>query len=150
MKKRLGKNKLKGIRGWLMFYVIILVLYIVSSLVNIIYTLTNYRLYLLIGNSISFILFVVSLIFILKESKKAIMINIIALWVAYLVGVGFSVHNFLTNPFVPSSLPQGYDDLIISANIFGIVFSSLLGLVAAILWTFYWRRSERVKNTFVH
>lgn len=150
MKKREHKNNLRGIGGWLLFYIIILALYIVSAFTNIIYTSLDYRPFLLFSNSISLILFIASLYFILKESRKAVWVNMVTLWIAYLAGVGFSIHNFLTNPFVPSSLPEGYEEIIISANIFGIVFHGLVSLAIVLLWTFYWRRSERVKNTFVH
>ncbi len=133
----MAKKEIKGLRGWLLLFVIISVI----SLISLAYELyNNFFIYLwsgLIGKIIlvsafmSLLLTLIYLILIFKKSSFAVAAVITAL--LYDTAVNFSIFILLLNisPTKPSEL----------------YLSSFL-IIFNLVWIFYFNFSRRVRNTF--
>jgi len=116
------KTNYKKIRGWLMFYVILLVLGLIIELSSISYT------FLSITTTLFFDVFgIYCLILIFKLSPKAPKWNIIFL------GVGIA--SLILYILLPLELGYNSSDIF-----FGIIYN--------IIFILYWKKSKRVKKTF--
>lgn len=118
-----NKNKASGIGGWLLIFI----LYLIYILFSLIWILTKLG-YISIGLPIIIIL---DLYFIFKKSKKAIKFNKIIWKVSCIATLIILLIDIFTKNY--SSLPYFLASIIIS-----------------IIWFNYWKRSVRVKNTFVN
>lgn len=134
-------NKLEGIKGYLSFYVgiyIIFILYFIFAILKnvslryiartsdkIYFGLSDFGRILLISLFMFSIIYVLYLTF--SKKKKAILFNIIYLWIfAFLFIVGswtfVGIYMFTVYPIL---------------------------IVWTLIWTVYFKKSERVKNTFI-
>jgi hypothetical protein len=120
-------KKLTGIKGWLLFYQIILFL---QAFIFMISTLTAKNIILMISNGVLLLLFVTMIISIFSKKKKALTIVKIGLIVIIVVNC-----------------------LAILGLIFEKNYQSLIWMffpfIYSIAWYFYFKESKRVKNTFV-
>lgn len=129
-------KKLKGIGGWLIVYLIALIISLISFSA-VFFTALNYVLIspsgqlnpVLVLMGAIIVLHVFSLILILKRSKLAIKCNILALW-------------FVVATMIFSAAEVNKIILLNSIEFY-------LALGDAIIWSAYFVRSKRVKNTFV-
>ncbi|MCX6750105.1 MAG: hypothetical protein NTZ83_01480 [Candidatus Pacearchaeota archaeon] len=131
MKKRVQKEKkLAGIHGWLLLYVIFLLLGISSVISNLALTFSKGSIIMVLIEVINLVLILNSLILIFKYSKKAI------LWNIYML-----IFEIIT--------------ILIILIFFRSQFNFIAGVIIifAMLyyyaWIRYWQLSKRVKNTFV-
>ena len=131
---------MRGIRGWLGLYSIILGLSLIGEgyyfLLTIIseYTiLTKVLGSLLIAFSIFLIIY--SLILISEEKKKAIIINRIVLWFNLIIGIMF---------ISTSTINLGRDGFVSSVS------QLLIPTIITVIWLIYWYRSERVESTMIN
>ncbi|MBI2629095.1 DUF2569 family protein [Candidatus Pacearchaeota archaeon] len=127
VKKKNNSKNLKGISGWLLFFVIILIFELLYLLIETIlfYQQTNYL--KIIDTIISSILLLVSLVFIFKNSRFAPKLTIATFWISFLTGILF---DFL------------------SKNINVALY--FFAFIESIILTIYFLKSKRVKNTFVN
>ncbi len=130
-------HKLKGIRGWLLLYIILSI----SSLANFlilmpliillekdkINTIFNYPFIEIPLTILSILFTIVSLIYIIKKKKKAITSNIILL--------EYAVFSNIIYLFYLKEYPYN--------------LANIPAIIIGILWIIYWHKSKRVKNTFV-
>lgn len=124
----------KGLGGW---FILVQILFIVSALISIYYTLTflmlvegdilMFGVFLLFG-SITFLL-IYSLILMYKKKKEFPKLAIFTLWSVFGVGVIIFFMNF--------------------ENIEKTIVEILKSSISPILFTAYLMNSKRVKNTFV-
>jgi len=130
------KNKLIGVNGWLLFYVVLLSLNILSIFIVLISVFTysaegisSLLLHLIVQVCI-LALIIYSLILIIQKKKKAIKWNIRMLW------------------FLFFSLTFVYLVDFLISDTFRI--SEVIGrLVFVLIWTNYLKKSRRVKDTLV-
>ncbi len=132
--KEENKNKqLKGIGGWLLFYVILLLigfLWALSSIYPLIFSFLDNSLLgkiAVILGVVGFILGLNSIILIFQYSRKAI------LWNVYML-----IYNIIATLII----------LLIFRGFEGIVQILIVGLVNY-GWIHYWLESKRVTNTFI-
>lgn len=135
--KKEEKEELRGVGGWLLFFIITLIFSIIILIYDIfsnLYLIFDFPListFFFIETAI-IVLFAMSLIYLFKEDKKGVEILKWALWLPlFNVGLMFLVFFLL-------GISTGEETYI------GI-FS---GLIYAIIWTSYLRKSKRVKNTY--
>jgi len=127
MKKK--EQKKKGIGGWLILPIIGFISSIFIMLIDLVFLFSSIGKYLYPIELFIFLdvgmlfLYSYTLILIFKKKKNAPTLVITTLW----MGV---VYNFI------ASLIGDYN----------LVFGSIIG---AIIWTMYFKKSERVKNTFI-
>lgn len=126
MAKEKEKKRLKGVGGWM----ILPMLGFMAEILTILYSLfsnspmmqSSARISYLIMGLIMIAVYECALIFIFKEKKQAPLFAIIALW----AGLGYhQIAHYLTEP---AFMAEG---------------------AGAIIWTWYFNVSKRVKNTFV-
>ena len=140
------KKHLKGIGGWLILLIILLFWDVLSYLQMILSNLgiigkpdlsafaelgitvreLNPSLELL-AISLLVVLYVIALIFLFKQKKSAPAVTLITIWTSYVLGTLMSLYQVL---------------------LVGIVLA-IIGLIPAVLWTLYFKKSVRVKQTFV-
>lgn len=123
-----SKNKVKGIGGWLLFFIITIFVGLLTNIYVIAYVIESINLltmpiYSILANVIMFLLGLSSAILLISKNKLAIKITNIFLWIVLIL----SFTNIL---FV------GNADAIIPA----IVYTTT--------WASYLRKSVRVKNTY--
>ncbi|MFH1425425.1 MAG: hypothetical protein ABIG28_01700 [archaeon] len=143
------ERKLKGFKGWLLVYVLFFSLVVLEGIINLVF-FGQYRLFFrdyLIENEIYLlnflvafsgvfliILFIISLVFILKRDQKALLWSNIFLVFGLLNLLFGFIYSFYLRGFV-------FDEL--------RFFYFISALVVYVGYLFYWNMSERVKNTFV-
>ncbi len=115
-------RKLKGVRGWLLFYVVV---FIMDLILLIFYTTSE--IFDIVSSVFFWVVGVLSLILIFRHSSKAPLWNLIYLWAS----VAIVILYYLLD------LSWGYSG-----------FDLISGLIYALIWIIYWRKSKRVKNTF--
>jgi len=131
------KEKLKGVGGWLIFFIITLIanglIYLYDVLTGLIVLieapLFSFNLFIELGIIVSF---TISIIYLFKEDKRGIEILRYALWLP------------LANTIVLFGIFVSLD---IEAD-YSTILSIVQALGYALIWTFYLRDSERVKNTY--
>ena len=114
------KTELKGIGGWLILLIIILILHILFTLIAI----SDATIF----NFVLLLFYIFSLILIFTEKRNASTVIIITLWVeaAYTF---FNISSYLGDAYL---------------------VGMLLGVIVnAMVWTWYLNVSKRVKNTFI-
>lgn len=129
MKNNKTKEKLVGIKGWLLLIVIGLFLEIIVYLAGILdFFFFKLNIYFGLIYLILFCLLIKTLILILQKKKKAIMWAIVMLWVPYIFGLVI---------FTLEYMQFGQTN-----------YNAIVGmLIGNIIWTLYFKKSERVKNT---
>ena len=131
------KEELKGIGGWLVFFIITLIISTLYLSYDILMGLSSaldfsfLSITLFIEVSIV-VLFVMSIVYLFRENKKGVEILKWALWLP-----AFNVLILLIVFFILGE-PNGEG---LSLNVFQ-------GVIYALIWTSYLRKSERVKNTY--
>ena len=165
--EEIQKTKLEGIGDWLLLWVIALSYSILNFAILSFFTIqkilhenqvynNNLKLgpafaqlkphlgilyYELVASTIFILLAIIVLTLTLKKKKIAKMLNIIFIWVVFLIyGIGSWVVLFKDAQAGPGSM--------LIAPVLVIV--TIVALVMAVIWTFYFRKSERVKNTLVN
>jgi hypothetical protein len=141
------KTKLKGISGWLAVIVILFVLSLLSALYLLIQRIIwIFTIQVGTGVYISSILLLIfctltaySLFLIFKKKKKAIKFSIIALFAGFLFNLWFYLIGQLI--FYPG---QEKTQVITNG-----VYTNILNLALVFVIISYFRKSKRVKNTFV-
>ena len=115
-------KKLEGIGGWLLIYVILLF----GSIFILIFSLTTpTSLSIFILELIRLILLICAIILILCKKRIAIGINIAILWFCFIISI-------------------------IEIMIFEDYYVLIRYLVFTIIWTLYFNKSKRVKNTLIN
>ena len=131
------KEDLTGLSGWLGFYVAVNIIAIIYLILNtFIFLLDNF----LFG--MIFLLYLAldgySLYNIFKYKKRAIIFNRIFLWVGFIILLVMKIILIFQNI-------QIIDALMLGEIIGGLLFP----LIGVLIWDGYWRKSKRVKNTFI-
>ena len=143
LKKEENNKRLEGIGGWLLFFIIILILGSVAFLISVfrnLFLLADPSLRILIANpvlnvlsiifaSILIILAIISLVFIFKKKKKAIN------WVT--IALIFDIFH---------SIVWYYFLMDFNMWIFAAIFDTTFDII----FLCYFRKSQRVKNTLVN
>ncbi|MCX6749479.1 MAG: DUF2569 family protein [Candidatus Pacearchaeota archaeon] len=120
MAKKKAKKKLRGINGWLILPMLGFMIEIAIILKNLI---QNYiRTEIMILGLVMIAFYALTLIFLFKEKKQTPVLAIIALW------LGFAYALLSNYPSSGSFVADG---------------------IGAVIWTWYFNVSKRVKNTFV-
>jgi len=130
----MNKKRLKGIKGWLLVYVIFLAIVLFGLISSFILLfspknsgfINNLSMFDIITSILSFSFTLVSFVFIFMKKKTAIMINQLFLFITLiirLISIDYSILNLRV----------------------GEVFGGAINIV----WFIYWFKSDRVKNTFV-
>lgn len=122
------EKKLQGLGGWLIFpiigFIIAIPVYFLYIFLRISELIQSFFVLTLILYIILICLFIVTLVFAFTKSKKAPLFFIITFWTQY----------FVLN--------------ILAWILIGFSSSVIIGLSAPIIWTLYFIKSKRVKNTF--
>ncbi len=136
----MGK-KLEGFGGWLLFYVIVLILnifFLISEL-SPSWNIQSPQFYdfMIISIDGIMLIFSVDVLWVtLKKRKEAIHLNKLLLWLRFCIPLIFIIY------FRHVGINEDkMNDLI------GQAFAMFLG---ASIWSSYWDKSVRVKNTFRH
>ena len=133
------EEKLKGIGGWLLFFIITLIL---STLILIYDILTNLSstniitLILLFIEATIVVIFIISLVYLFKEDKKGVEILKWALWLP----MGNVILAAVLLLFILQIVDSEVNTTLITELIRGVIY--------AIIWTTYLRKSVRVRNTY--
>jgi Mn2+/Fe2+ NRAMP family transporter len=133
------RQKLVGIKGWLAFFVVLLVLSAVISLISTLFFLARGANLIAIPLIIASILFIVSLVLIAKKKKQAKTFVIITVIFSYVLNLIFASSMFSVSLTDAQEL----------ANQQAQSLSAIVGLIITIIWIAYFLTSKRVKNTFV-
>ena len=138
-------NEIKGIGGWLLFFVILLILGVLGDLSKVISSFNESVLssviYLILG-----LFGVITMIFIFNKSSKAPKITIVYLWVSFVFS---SIMLFLSASGF--GLEGAHQEIVDTAQNYLLVISALsifIELIITIIFTLYLMKSARVKNTF--
>lgn len=139
-----NEEKIDGIGGWLMIYVISLGFALLFVLLNIIiftqlvvypfpYSGSGPDLHIeeFIYYSIALVLILIALLLIFKKCRKAIIFNKILLMISFIAATIYSIYIIVAS--------WSFDDLI----------TLLLSILLTIIFFIYWKKSKRVKNTFI-
>lgn len=136
--KKVVSAPLRGIGGWLLLFVI---LESIMVLFNLFGTLGDpfyfyYALFGLIG------VFYLTLLFL--KSPWAPRMTIIGLWLGFLIGSALVLYDLVAGPFYPAERYIGSPgaDLVVG------LIAVLIVLAYVLLWSMYFMKSNRVKNTF--
>jgi hypothetical protein len=141
-----NSSNLKGIGGWLLFFVILLCLNVITGFFGVIsFFMIEFQNSLLFAplTVISWILSILVLVLILRKSKNTRKLTITALSISILLSV-------LAIIFAITTL-SGFGDSMSDATfstLLSIIIRSPIGIVFSILWIVYFIKSRRVKNTF--
>ncbi len=134
-------EKLQGIKGWLLLYTVLLVLVIIMAAEVIAFQgwvffgLDLKGQMFIYFQIITLALYCISLFAILNKLKNAPKWTIISLWFGSIAAIAISI-----------GLPLIYETEIGSME---TVRTLLLSITAPIIWTLYFLKSKRVKNTFI-
>jgi hypothetical protein len=120
MAKQKPKKKLKGIGGWLILPMLGFMIEIIIILKNLIQNSVGTASMIL--GLVIIALYALTLLFLFKEKKQTPVLAIISLW------AGFAYALLSNYPSTGSFVADG---------------------VGAVIWTWYFNVSKRVKNTFV-
>ncbi|NNE46632.1 MAG: DUF2569 family protein [Rhodothermales bacterium] len=134
-------NTLEGTGGWLLVYLIGSIPLLIVYSMGLSGWFFEYPIALMIA---IFLILAVPLLLILSKSRKAPQWNIALLWAAAVLMTLRSLSVIL--------MPSGTWDPMMQDELFGVV-TILLGIVGfsvlwAIVWTLYFKKSQRVRNTF--
>lgn len=122
-KQKVKNNKrLKGVCGWLLFYVVV---FIIDLILLIFYTTSES--FDIISSVFFWAIGIFSLILIFRHSPKAPLWNLIYLWATVATIILYYLFD----------LSWGYSG-----------FDLIGSLIYSLIWIMYWRKSKRVKNTF--
>ena len=140
-------KELKGIGGWLLVLVILLILGVLNDFSRVISnfseSIISSTVYLILG-----VFGVIVLIFIFNKSQKAPMITLVYLWISFVIGAIMMLFTVFLFDLGLEGAPQEYVGI---AQNFLLVISALgifLELIITIIFTLYLIKSVRVKNTF--
>ena len=140
------EKKLKGIGGWLLLYLILLSIGQIISLISILLVILGEAYFLdsnLNPGTLLIILFLgfIAIFKTIKKSKKAKKWNLEFLWLLILI-------TFLSEAWKISHVDfsDPIKELWFIEGISTIFWTTL----HSVIWIIYWKKSERVKNTFVN
>jgi len=156
-----SRNKLQGIGGWLLVYLIFLCISILSKLSSL-SQIGNYISYpgFYIGGVVLLIFSILTLIYIMNKSKRTPTLVISFLWANVII-------IFVEALYITNNLDLYLDvvlkDALVKATqnqpllmetfkstfVFTLFLTTVLLAVWALIWTLYFTKSKRVKNTFV-
>jgi len=172
------QQKLQGIGGWLLFFLIIFIVAVIGapiqilrillapSYINFMNTITSsidlstipqpsFLLKIIHTTflTIAFIFLLLAIIAIFKKKSKSKKLAIISTWILFVASL---IENLITLKLLPST-QKFYDSLgagisleyLRSASYILIVLSLLSGIAWAIIVTLYFIKSKRVKNTLI-
>lgn len=130
----LENNRLQGIGGWLLVYVILVIINLIFASIGLIYYIAE-EIFSIIP-IIAFILIILNiyaLILIFQKKKRAIPVNIILLGLGMVGYIIMIIFNYVENQ-----------------EIVGLtIFYTILGIAIGVLWLLYWLKSERVETTLI-
>lgn len=147
--EKLNKQDVKGIKSWLLFYIIFSIPVLLFYSAGLSGWFFEYPLILLFT---LFIFLAIPLVLILLKSPKAPQWNIVMLWIS----ASLIILRIISGIFFQTARdgqPQLSDNLIDNNSRLTEAMPILLGIVVfslawTIIWTIYFKKSARVKNTF--
>ena len=132
MAKEETKKKLEGVGGWLLLWIIILFIGILAGLLLTLSIFANGFGILEIIFSLLILAVTIFMLYLavltIKHRKEAIPYTIFFMWLS----VALYAINLIGSLFSGLGIIQ-----------------TLFGLLMAVLWLLYWKKSKRVKNTFI-
>ena len=123
-----GKSS-EGIKGWLLVYLICSIFVIIIFSIGFSGFFFDYPFFIIL---INFLLLAIPPLLILLKSPKAPKWNIVELWVIAVLMILRAIVFFVES---------GMDSMILGLLVFSLVW--------AIIWTNYFKKSLRVRNTFI-
>jgi hypothetical protein len=136
------KKQPAGLAGWLLVIVMLTVFNLIIQISSIIFAqIVNFSLYDLIYSLITILLSITFLVLIFSKRKNAINKIIFVLWTEVVIGIINSILSFDTIV----TLTETPIPLVYSSIIFSVLFD--IGITIAL--TLYFKKSQRVKNTFI-
>ena len=144
-----GKSS-EGIGGWLLVYIIGAIPVLLFYSAGLSGWFFEYPIALFLS---IFFLFTIPLLLILLKSPKAPQWNIAILWIASILIILRIVSGVLFQRVIDGLPPLSGEELVASHNRLLDAMPILLGIVIfsvgwAIIWTKYFKKSVRVRNTF--
>ena len=134
------KPKVKGVGGWLLFFTIIFIISLIAQVTSGIYSIfVDFSYMSLIYFIISVFLSVALLVFIFNEKKSSVKNIILVLWYSFVIDSLYTLFNSSVD-FAKISGSLDAATLIITIILQGII---------TFLLVLYFKKSIRVKNTFV-
>ncbi|MDP3027495.1 MAG: DUF2569 family protein [Nanoarchaeota archaeon] len=141
-KQMTKKREPRGIGGWLLLFVIVQLFGILNSL-SAIGMIKNA--FYIVSQLTTMILAIVGLVLIFKKLKSAIKWNIAFLWISLACGAISSVfgYSYIQNILSAAGYPADFP--VSTILTYGIIIS----VIWIIIWTLYFIKSKRIKNTLV-
>lgn len=145
-------NNLKGIGGWLLFFVILWILGVIGSIISLLSNLVKLTsINGIIFTGIGLVITIILLVLVKGKKKDGPSKIVLTLWVSFvLVFMGQIIGYFQASNMDIVSAFDGISPGIVQVVIIAItVIDIIISLGWTILLTQYFKRSVRVKNTFV-
>ncbi|MYB51543.1 MAG: DUF2569 domain-containing protein [Acidobacteriia bacterium] len=137
------RNNRAGIGGWIIVYIIGSIPLLTVYSMGLSGWFFEYPIGLMLA---IFILLAVPLLLVLRKSPKAPQWNIAALWIVATLMILRSISVILFPMSSDGASRLRGDELLAVAQPLGVIVAVALGW--AMVWTRYFRNSERVRNTF--
>ena len=143
---RKAKEKIKGIGGWLLIFIIYSIIILPRNFINLFGGNSLFS-WMIATNLIVVLSTLIYLIFIFKKSKYSPLVVIISLW-AQMIIISLSFFFVDVGELTQEIYGKAMD---VNLSFETLIVSLLLVVLFWIIpWTLYFLKSKRVKNTFVN
>ena len=139
----MNRDQKEGIGGWIVVYVVGSIPLVAVHSMGLSGWFFDYPIALMLA---IFVILAVPLLLILRRSRKAPGWNIAALWITAALMILRSISVILLPMSSEDATPLRGDELLAAVQPLGVIVAVALGW--AMVWTQYFKKSLRVRNTF--